>query len=80
MNFCNFYNKTMNSIESFWMKLFKDKSSNRDNTISINIFEGLFHILFWVLVSLIGLLIFIIISILTWIYNITTSKCELEPK
>ncbi len=81
MNFCKFYNKTMN-----WF-LFVDKNhlggnpeQKRDNVESISIITGSIEIIFITLLFFtFGILIFIFIKIfyvMVWIDKNTTSKCD----
>jgi len=87
MNFCKFYNKTMNSIFKLWNFIAGD-NSERDNSEEINIISGTLYLIFVLLFTVIGGLIIrifirimiveILFNSLIWIYEHTNSKCELK--
>jgi len=80
MNFCKIYNKSMNLFFNKYPMSLMDLYScgRRINVDSINIFVGIGTIIVSIMIVLLFLIGFSIYYILTKLYDITTSKCEVK--
>lgn len=87
MNFCKFYNKIMNYLESICVKAndFEEINNtvferlpNRTNVKKINIIFGITYIILSSIGTIVIYLLLSIIKIIYKIYNFTSSICDTE--
>ena len=79
MNYCKFYNKTMNAFEEILYKLLSSNEKRR-NVEEINVILGTIYIIITIFFVIIGLILYCPIKTMQLIYKHTNSKCSLKKE